>query len=434
VINTSRTVLGTDADPLVNTASASCSPAGFSNILTASDGHSVNLFQPSITLDKTGDDYSKLYVPDQDVPGTVVGDPVDYTITLTNTSSSDTPQLTCTVTDTLLGVNETVSLDWDDAPHVINATRTVQVGDADPLVNTANVSCSPAGFSNILTASDTHSVDILHPEYTVTKQCLTQTVPVGGSAIFDVTFTNTGDVALIVTADEDMEWISGGSGISGTVTAGTAFNLAVGDVVVFEISILALEGPIVENTINASATLPAWTGLDNIINRYSTDSCDVVGGATRTPGFWQTHHDYTTHVFEVHLGGTIDLGWKTLDDPSEVFGMFWANNARESDGDRRSRTCQAQVLGSFHLLAAILNTGLDNGAAVPLVDGVSAIDLMRQALADGDVKDIRSLIGVLDAYNNSGTDIAIIDNDGTLAGKADPNLAKDIADFTIADC
>ena len=41
--------------------------------LTASDGHSVNLFQPSITIDKTGDTLSK------------VGDPVNYTITVTNT-------------------------------------------------------------------------------------------------------------------------------------------------------------------------------------------------------------------------------------------------------------------------------------------------------------------------------------------------------------
>ena len=162
----------------------------------------------------------------------------------------------------------------------------------------------------------------------------------------------------------------------------------------------------------------------------------MAGGATRTPGFWQTHVSYTTHVFEDHLGGTIDLGWKILDDPSEVFGMFWANNAKESDGTRRSKVCQAQVIGSFQLLAAILNTGLDNGAAVPIdpVTGLSIIDAMRDALAAGNRQEILRLVGPLDAYNNSGDDIAIIDNDGFLVGKADPKLAKPIADLTIADC
>ena len=72
-----------------------------------------------------------------------------------------------------------------------------------------------------------------------------------------------------------------------------------------------------------------------------------------------------------------------LHDPSELFGIFWANNAKESDGHRRNKVCQAQIIGSFQLLAAILNTGLDNGAAVPTdpVTGLSIIDAMRNALA-----------------------------------------------------
>jgi uncharacterized repeat protein (TIGR01451 family) len=140
VTNVSRVVQQGDPDPLPNTASASCSPAGFPNVLNASEGHSVNLFQPSITLNKTGDALSK------------AGDNVDYTITLTNTSSADTPTLACTITDALLGINKNVNL-TPGQNNVTNQSRTVLQTDPDPLPNTANAVCSPAGFPNVLNAS-----------------------------------------------------------------------------------------------------------------------------------------------------------------------------------------------------------------------------------------------------------------------------------------
>ncbi|WP_341502588.1 hypothetical protein [Gallaecimonas sp. GXIMD4217] len=156
VINASRVVQAGDPDPLLNTAEASCSPIGFANVLTDSDGHSVQLFQASITLDKTGDTLSK------------VGDSVDYVITLDNTSSADTPDLECTITDTLLGVSQSATL-ASGAQHVINASRVVLAGDPDPVVNTAEVSCSPIGFANVLTDSDGHSVNLFQPSITVDK-------------------------------------------------------------------------------------------------------------------------------------------------------------------------------------------------------------------------------------------------------------------------
>jgi hypothetical protein len=149
-----------------------------------------------------------------------------------------------------------------------------------------------------------------------------------------------------------------------------------------------------------------------------------------------THIDYTTHIFEDHLGGSIDLGWKQIDNVEDLMGIFWANKAKESDGSKRSQVCQAQMVGSFQLLAAILNTGLDNGAAVP-IDSVTGLDLitaMQNALAAGDRHEILRLAGLLDAYNNSGDDVAIIDLDGTLIGNADPRDARAIANIAFADC
>jgi uncharacterized repeat protein (TIGR01451 family) len=417
VINASRTVMAADPDPLVNTATVTCSPEGFPNVLTDSDGHEVNLFQPSVTLDKSGPAYTK------------AGDTNNYVITVTNTSSTDTPDLTCSVNDTLLGGFGPYVL-ASGASEIINESRVTDAADPDPLINTATVTCSPAGFPNVLTASDSVSSDVLHPDYTVTKDCLTDVVPPGGTAIFSVTFENTGDIDLIVSADEDL------TDAGGTIVAGDTFTLAVAETRTFEVSITAGSDPLVVNTVNATATLPAFTELDNVLERSATAECEVEGGATRTRGFWQTHIDYTTHVFEDHLGGTIDLGWKQITSIDELMGIFWANNAKESDGSKRSNVCKAQMIGSAQLLAAILNTGLDNGAAVPIdtVTGLDLITAMQNALAAGDRHEILRLSGLLDAYNNSGDDIAIIDNDGELIGRADPRFAKEIADLAFADC
>ena len=86
------------ADPFVNTANVTCSPAGFPNVYRDTASWEPELFQPAINLMKTGDALSK------------IGDPVDYVITLENNSSTDTPDLTCTVTDALVGVNATFAV------------------------------------------------------------------------------------------------------------------------------------------------------------------------------------------------------------------------------------------------------------------------------------------------------------------------------------
>ena len=137
------------SEPLVNTANVNCTFVGGTEVVASnSDDHSVNLFQPSITFDKTGDPLSK------------IGDPTDYTVTLNNTSSADSPDLTCTVTDVAVGVDETVTL-ASGASHTLNATAAIPDGASDPYVNTAEVSCSVAGFPNVLTASDDHSVETI---------------------------------------------------------------------------------------------------------------------------------------------------------------------------------------------------------------------------------------------------------------------------------
>jgi hypothetical protein len=144
-----RTTQAGDADPLVNTVNVLYHPTGWPNDITASDSHAVNLFQPAVSIEKTGNALSKISdsvtYHFKITKLSKATDVVNYTLTLNNTSSADSPDLTCTITDTKLGVSRTVT-PKSGAGDTTNVAYTVQAGDADPLTNTASVRCSPAGF------------------------------------------------------------------------------------------------------------------------------------------------------------------------------------------------------------------------------------------------------------------------------------------------
>ena len=165
------TVMGGDPDPLNNTVTVNYNPvANFTGVnLSDSDDHSLNLFQPNVTLSKTGDEISK------------VGDTINYIINVTNTSSDGTPDMDCNLTDPLtsLDVNFTLA---SGAWNVTNTQYVVQGNDTDPLLNTASVSCSPDGFPNIINGTDGHSVDLFVPSVQIIK---------GGPTMIDVGETMT---------------------------------------------------------------------------------------------------------------------------------------------------------------------------------------------------------------------------------------------------
>ena len=103
-------------------------------MLVKKASHNVELFQPSITLTKEGDALSK------------IGDKVDYTITLANTSSADTPDLVCTISDPKVGVNEPVTL-ASGASKVVNVDDfEIPADAADPFPNEATATCASAGL------------------------------------------------------------------------------------------------------------------------------------------------------------------------------------------------------------------------------------------------------------------------------------------------
>ena len=81
--------------------------AGFPNEYDDSAQWSTNLFQPAIDVTKTGDPLSK------------IGDTVNYTITVFNNSSADTPAMEFDIVDALLGINQQNVVIANGGNHVI---------------------------------------------------------------------------------------------------------------------------------------------------------------------------------------------------------------------------------------------------------------------------------------------------------------------------
>jgi hypothetical protein len=144
-------------DPFVNTASATCSPAGYPNALRAEASWSVDLFQPATELSKEGDALSQ------------PGGSVDYTISLRNASSADTPGLACTISDPLLQVEEQVSLAPGEVHTLCVPDHVVPIDAQGAYTNTATARCTPAGFDTAVDAEATWITELYHPALLITK-------------------------------------------------------------------------------------------------------------------------------------------------------------------------------------------------------------------------------------------------------------------------
>lgn len=195
VFNETYVVQQCDPDPLVNTATVTVSPVGFPDILVASDSWTVNLFQPSFTIEITGDDTA------------TVGDNITYNFTVTNTSSADSPNLNLlSIIDTLLG-NITAQgsaaccsvLDLGEVVH-FSVDYVVLPGDLNPLVSTVTATYQVAGFPNILVDQDSWTVNICQlcqPSISIAKAVSPTTYTnIGNILTYTLVAINDGDVIL----------------------------------------------------------------------------------------------------------------------------------------------------------------------------------------------------------------------------------------------
>ncbi len=427
-ITKSRTVLATDPDPLPNTVVVHYGLPAVYNITadyTSSDSCSTDIVHPAMHVTKVCSTYA------------IVGGSVNYVITVFN--DGDIPLSKVSIGDNLLG---DLTGAGDCGPELgvgqyctITASRTVLETDPDPLPNTATATFAiPASYNVSAQYSDSAScsTDILHPAFEIHKSCLTDPVPVGASAYFRINLYNTGDVPMIA------HLVDANLNIDQTFTLGVnpspPCDVLVNDpdngCFMVEDGMIAT-GTEVSNTASVEFTLDPSYGIDGTVASGSDEAvCAVTeGGATRTLGFWKTHWEYTCHIFDVHMGGSMNLGWKTLTSCDDVLGMLYANVAQNSDGSKRDNLCKARVQASHQAVAALLNSALSNGKALPLTPAEIA-----DILSGNNRKAIMDLANLLDEYNNSGDYEALVDNDGTLVPHADPKTAKDMADLTAGDC
>ncbi|MGH2784272.1 MAG: DUF7507 domain-containing protein [Actinomycetota bacterium] len=236
-----RVVQEGDPDPLPNTVSVLYHPEGFPNDITDTDDHSVNLFQPGIGVDKTGDELGK------------IGDPVTYTFTVQNTSSEDSPDLIFdSMSDTVLG---DLAAQADAAgcgalspgeSCQFQVTRTVLADDPDPLPNVVTVHYHPEGFANDITDSDDHSVNLFQPSVTVDKSG-PATITVGQPLTYTFTINNTSSSDSPPLELESMTDVGNGWAGLGDLTdeaiAGGCETLAPGASCQFQVTITAPATP-----------------------------------------------------------------------------------------------------------------------------------------------------------------------------------------------
>ncbi|HJZ57437.1 MAG TPA: matrixin family metalloprotease [Gemmataceae bacterium] len=223
-----RTVQAGDQDPTNSkvTFTGTDDQDGMEDPITASATNSVNLFQPS----------AKMTVTANPTTATTLGQVITYTYTVSNTSSTDSPNLVLSTsnpnssfTDTLLttaagynleadaltkgivflDTNQNAILDNGEtivgtgftslAPgqaFQLTETRAIAAGDPTPLVNTANVHFTLAqnlgSFPNIISAQASSSVTLL-PHLEITKAVNGfDVIHPGDTASFTITVTNDG--------------------------------------------------------------------------------------------------------------------------------------------------------------------------------------------------------------------------------------------------
>jgi len=134
------------------------------------------------------------------------GEIVTYHYKITNCSSNPLESLTIfDINDTVLGNLKTnaQAACGTIAPNTsceFDVNYPVKQNDPDPLYNKVVV-VGIDQFAQKVSAYDDVNVTIIHPDFSVTKTCLTQPV-VGNDANYDVAVSNTGDVDLAFTTNE----------------------------------------------------------------------------------------------------------------------------------------------------------------------------------------------------------------------------------------
>jgi hypothetical protein len=183
----------------------------------------------------------------------------------------------------------------------------------------------------------------------------------------------------------------------------------------------------------AECTLSA--GESSTEEDFGYKQAAIEQGITRASGYWKTHLFAVQTAVNNHssdlgilIGGGGANQTQNLTNPTigDVMAIFWANDTKQGR-DQRSALGKARIKLANHLIAAMANvcllgtTTAQNGFSHTLIqDARAALDGNDTALMD-------TLVGQLDAFNNSGDAIAFTSAQAQCGGSADPNGAKAVA-------
>jgi hypothetical protein len=191
-------------------------------------------------------------------------------------------------------------------------TANIPADASNPYVNEASTTCTLVDFPNEPSASDTHSVDLVSPSFSVSKECANEPVPQEGPALWTVVISNDGDVDLDIDADDGIGTF--------TLLAGTSQTFTVSDAGPFE------DIAEVSNTVTATWTLDAELGLTNSDTASASDTC-VVGSRVNllklTQGIIDPTYDWHFGIYDGPNGpvnGTPGTGSGFLSDPLALDG------------------------------------------------------------------------------------------------------------------
>ncbi len=124
-------------------------------------------------------------------------------------------------------------------------------------------------------------------------------------------------------------------------------------------------------------------------------------GGTRTQGYYKNHQP--ARQAALAKCGSFDLGAGVIvTNDCQAYDILWANVAQTSTGADRSALGQARIKLAYQLLTAEFNACLFGAGA----DTLTLIAQAKAAMGTTDITRINSLQAQLDAYNNSGDNIA----------------------------
>jgi hypothetical protein len=189
---------------------------------------------------------------------------------------------------------------------------------------------------------------VLHPDFTVTKTCLTDPVPIGEQAQFEIVISNVGDVELIFNTDE--------AEIPPNV------HILPGNSETYTIYVDAEAGATeVYNEVTVTATLPVEFGLANEMPRFASDVCPIQNIAAFTPGFWKNHWGNPDRPNQKDAWAWVP-NYDPYDLVGDVFTTDWTHYGLELEG-----------LTLYEALSLKGGRGIDGGVQIMLRASVAAL-------------------------------------------------------------